>query len=325
MSGARRRVPHLRARRISVGSATARVRRSGHRLRSMQCYCCGEERDADTVASLACHDEIKVCRVCIGWLMQQAGGVDVTPTLPVADMDEATDFYERAGFHVEHYSDEFAFVTVDDQSVFDLDLAAGMEPATNHAGCYVITEGHRCVARPTERRRAPGHRGAGHAMGHARVHADRPEWQPRPDRAKHLRRLSDHAATPNRACRTGRASSGARTSSARPASVDREGEGEEPAAVLFGCGEPCDLRQRCARVELQPQAALDRRASPHEAQDTPPAPPAGPACAGVSVQAIGTAPSSSGLATLARSSRRGGGTSARRGAPSHRAPGGSPR
>jgi uncharacterized glyoxalase superfamily protein PhnB len=105
----------------------------------VQCYCCGEERDPDTVASLACHDEVKVCRVCIGWLMQRAGGVDVTPTLPVVDMDEATDFYVRAGFQIERYNDEFAFVTVDDQSVFDLDLAAGMEPATNHAGCYVIT------------------------------------------------------------------------------------------------------------------------------------------------------------------------------------------
>jgi uncharacterized glyoxalase superfamily protein PhnB len=105
----------------------------------VQCYCCGEERDPETVASLMCHDEVKVCRVCVGWLMQRAGGVDVTPTLPVADMDEATHFYERAGFDVERYSDEFAFVSFDDQSVFDLDLAAGMDPATNHAGCYVIT------------------------------------------------------------------------------------------------------------------------------------------------------------------------------------------
>ena len=48
-------------------------------------------------------------------------------------------FYEAAGFDVERYNDEFAFVRFNDQSVFDLDLAANLNPATNHAGCYVIT------------------------------------------------------------------------------------------------------------------------------------------------------------------------------------------
>ena len=76
----------------------------------MKCYCCGEERDWRCWRSLPCHDEIKVCRVCVGWLMRRAGGVDVTPTLPVRDMGEATRFYEAAGFDVERYSDGFAFV-----------------------------------------------------------------------------------------------------------------------------------------------------------------------------------------------------------------------
>ena len=58
----------------------------------MVCYCCGEDRDESTVTSLLCHDEIKVCRVCVGWLNQRAGGIDVTPTLPVADMDDAVRF-----------------------------------------------------------------------------------------------------------------------------------------------------------------------------------------------------------------------------------------
>jgi hypothetical protein len=91
------------------------------------------------VAALLCHDEIKVCRICIGWLMNRAGGVDVTPTLPVSNIDAAVVFYEAAGFDVEKYDDGFAFVRFDDHSVFDLDLAEGLEPATNHAGCYVIT------------------------------------------------------------------------------------------------------------------------------------------------------------------------------------------
>lgn len=91
------------------------------------------------VASLQCHDEIKICRLCIGWLNQRAGGVDVTPTLPVTDMDAAVRFCEAAGFDVHLYDDGFAFVHLNDQSVFDLDLIADMAPQGNHAGCYIIT------------------------------------------------------------------------------------------------------------------------------------------------------------------------------------------
>ena len=91
------------------------------------------------MTSLLCHDDIKVCRVCIGWLQQRAGGIDVTPTLPVADMGEAVSFCEAAGFDVRRYDDGFAFVHLNDQSVFDLDLIADLAPETNHAGCYIIT------------------------------------------------------------------------------------------------------------------------------------------------------------------------------------------
>ena len=105
----------------------------------MECFCCGEQRDPTMVASLQCHDEIKVCRVCVGWLRGRTGGIDVTPTLPVADMGEAVRFCETAGLDVERYDDGFAFVHLDDQSVFDLDLIADMDRGANHAGCYIIT------------------------------------------------------------------------------------------------------------------------------------------------------------------------------------------
>jgi predicted enzyme related to lactoylglutathione lyase len=91
------------------------------------------------VTSLRCHDEVKLCRICVGWLRQRVGGIDVTPALPVADMSAAVSFYESAGFDVTLYDDGFAFVSFDDQSVFDLDLAEGLTADTNHAGCYVIT------------------------------------------------------------------------------------------------------------------------------------------------------------------------------------------
>ena len=88
---------------------------------------------------MLCHDEIKVCRICVGWLGTRVGSIDVTPTLPVADMAEAVRFCEAAGLDVQRYDDGFAFVHLDDQSVFDLDLVPDMDLATNHAGCYVIT------------------------------------------------------------------------------------------------------------------------------------------------------------------------------------------
>ena len=105
----------------------------------MRCSCCGEERDDSMVAALSCDSGVHVCRECIGGLNERAGGIDVTPTLPVADMDEAVRFCEAAGFEVQRYDDGFAFVHLNGQSVFDLDLVAGMDPAANHAGCYIIT------------------------------------------------------------------------------------------------------------------------------------------------------------------------------------------
>jgi uncharacterized glyoxalase superfamily protein PhnB len=54
-------------------------------------------------------------------------------------MAEAVQFCEAAGFEVRRYDDGFAFVQLDGQSVFDLDLIPGMDPATNHAGCYIVT------------------------------------------------------------------------------------------------------------------------------------------------------------------------------------------
>jgi len=92
------------------------------------------------MASLRCHPDVQVCHECVGWLMRRSGGIDVTPTLPVADMPAAVAYYEAAGFEVERYDDGFAFVHHGDQSVFDLDLAEGMDPAANRAGCYVITD-----------------------------------------------------------------------------------------------------------------------------------------------------------------------------------------
>jgi uncharacterized glyoxalase superfamily protein PhnB len=105
----------------------------------MECFCCGVDRDL--VVPLQCHDEVKVCKVCIGWLRSQAGIVDSTPILPVIDMTASIEFYELAGFDVRRYEGgDYAFVSYDDESVFDLDAAEPtLDVAVNKAGCYLIT------------------------------------------------------------------------------------------------------------------------------------------------------------------------------------------
>ena len=102
------------------------------------CSCCGETRPK--VVALQCHDDIKVCRVCIGWLRAKAGIVDSTPILPVIDMAASAAFYRSAGFDVREYEGgDYAFVSVDDESVFDLDRAdVQISPESNGAGCYLI-------------------------------------------------------------------------------------------------------------------------------------------------------------------------------------------
>ena len=95
-------------------------------------------------ASLGSRDDVALCRDCLEWLLGQIG-VTSTPTLPVVNTAAAVAFYQRAGFGVRIYTDEggdggdgFAFVDYDGQSVFDLDTATDLDPATNRAGCYLI-------------------------------------------------------------------------------------------------------------------------------------------------------------------------------------------
>src|SRR5262245_42888706 len=100
---------------------------------SVECSCCGNDRDL--VVGLNCHDEIKVCRDCIEWLRRRAGTVDSTPILPVAAMNEAIAFYERAGFSAREHEPGggYTFVSFDDTSVFDLGEG-------RNAGCYLIVD-----------------------------------------------------------------------------------------------------------------------------------------------------------------------------------------
>lgn len=108
----------------------------------MPCSCCGQERRPGS--SLCCG--VTTTSTCAASASAGSGtkpGVpDSTPTLPVRDIDEAAAFFESAGFDVRRYEGGgFAFVTDDDESVFDLDAADGFDPAANRAGCYLIVSG----------------------------------------------------------------------------------------------------------------------------------------------------------------------------------------
>lgn len=89
--------------------------------------------------ALQCRPEVTICRSCIDWLSERFGRLDVTPTLPVADLAEAIAFYESIGFEIQTSGSDggFAFVHHDGQSVFDLDLT-DVDRTGNRAGCYIV-------------------------------------------------------------------------------------------------------------------------------------------------------------------------------------------
>ena len=113
----------------------------------MECSCCGRGRETVALISRA---EVQLCRECVDALSQRSG-VTSTPTLPVADLTAAVDFYERAGFGVRIYREAdadpgagdpgegFAFVDFDGRSVFDLGVEP-IDPSLNRAGCYLMVE-----------------------------------------------------------------------------------------------------------------------------------------------------------------------------------------
>jgi uncharacterized glyoxalase superfamily protein PhnB len=80
---------------------------------------------------------VKVCRECIGWLRDRSGIVSTTPIFPVTDLVAALAFYDRAGFETRTWEGGgFAFVSYDDESVFDLDPGEGHGPSS--AGCSLV-------------------------------------------------------------------------------------------------------------------------------------------------------------------------------------------
>jgi catechol 2,3-dioxygenase-like lactoylglutathione lyase family enzyme len=62
----------------------------------------------------------------------------VIPIMPVRDLEEARDYWSRAGFEVQVYDGGYAFVMDDDgHECVHLDVHPSVDPAANLSACYV--------------------------------------------------------------------------------------------------------------------------------------------------------------------------------------------
>ena len=59
------------------------------------------------------------------------------PIFPVRELEEASDFWTRAGLAVEHYDEGYAFVLADGDELVHLALQPSLDPAANHSACYI--------------------------------------------------------------------------------------------------------------------------------------------------------------------------------------------
>ena len=59
------------------------------------------------------------------------------PIFPVRELDEASDFWTRAGLAVERYDEGYAFVLADGDELVHLALQPSLDPAANPSACYI--------------------------------------------------------------------------------------------------------------------------------------------------------------------------------------------
>ena len=184
---------HRRARSAELASRhpTLGSRHRGHRCtttesgqrreeaESARCSCCGEVRDR--LVALLCHDDIKVCSVCIGWLRSRSGTLDVTPILPVIDMSTSITFYESGGLHCARVRAGRRLHLRQlrrRERVRPRPRGAPARPLHQQRRLLRHRPGRRRVAQPSHGLGATRHAAGGSALGDARVHPHRPQRQP---------------------------------------------------------------------------------------------------------------------------------------------------
>lgn len=86
----------------------------------MECACCEKSVDEASSVQLLHRSDVKICFDCLNWLNTQrdrhdgahSGGWVVTghdPVFVVADMARSIDHYQKLGFDVTPYNDDYAF------------------------------------------------------------------------------------------------------------------------------------------------------------------------------------------------------------------------
>jgi catechol 2,3-dioxygenase-like lactoylglutathione lyase family enzyme len=113
------------------------------------CSCCGQAREEASVVRLQCHEETAVCGDCVQWMSARVKArPTLTPIFPVRDMEEARQFWLRAGVEVELYDAGYAFVLFGGVEIAHLALHADLDSASNAAACYVhVDDAHAWHAR----------------------------------------------------------------------------------------------------------------------------------------------------------------------------------
>jgi uncharacterized protein len=108
---------------------------------SATCWCCGEARATPDLTRLPCHPEVAVCRGCLGWLDQQAGGSGqrvhrAVPILSTADRESTLRHYATLGFDTESWEGgRYGFLSRDGVEVH---VAETDDSPTNPTSFYLF-------------------------------------------------------------------------------------------------------------------------------------------------------------------------------------------
>ncbi len=149
----------------------------------MECSCSGQVRDL--VLPLQCMTRSRCAECASDGFAPRLASSTRHRSCRFFDMSASIEFYEAAGFDVRRYEGgDYAFVTYEEESVFDLDVAEpALDFSANKSGCYLITadtdEWHTRLLQRLPSRHQPRRQ----TLGHARVHPHRPQRQPRENRS----------------------------------------------------------------------------------------------------------------------------------------------
>jgi len=92
------------------------------------------------VAALQCHDDINVCRICIGWLRRERAGSTCRRHYRWPTWRSRSTSTRRPGSASKSTTTVSPSSGLNDQHVFDVDLKPALSPETNGAGCYIVLD-----------------------------------------------------------------------------------------------------------------------------------------------------------------------------------------